>query len=266
MERQLTFWKNRLAGSPTLLELPADRARPPTQTRNVARADFRLTTELTDALAALGRCAGASLFSTLLAAFEVLLARFSGQDRFLVCATGPLTIPGQTRHENGRLNGASSNVRLLRGDISGNPRFRDLLRRVHDDALEAFAHPDLPYMQLVEELQPQRDLSYNPLSQVFFNLHEQPVTPFEHPEPGAPSAAPVLPPGLQSSPYDLGLHLAATSNGLAGDWLYSTDLFDAAPIRRPLVKPNIAIPSVCERLNESGAATEFDKDGFPSAE
>src|SRR5262249_5012633 len=158
-------------GVPTLLELPSDRPRPAVQSFRGARRDFSLPGDLTAQLKAFSGQEGATLFMTLMAAFQVLLGRYSGQEQFLV-STG---VANRGRRETQPLTGRLINIPLFRADLAGNPSFIELLRRVRAVALGAYAHQDLPFEHLVEELQPERDLSYNPLAQVMFVLLQEPM-------------------------------------------------------------------------------------------
>ncbi|MCP4659866.1 MAG: AMP-binding protein, partial [bacterium] len=166
LEAQLGYWRERLAGDPPLLELPADRSRPMVQTYRGERLTRTLPPELSEALRELSRRRGATLFMTLLAAFNVLLYRHSGQDDLAVGTP----IAGRTRAEVEGLIGCFLNTLVLRTDLAGNPSFDELLGRVREVTLGAYAHQDVPFEKLLEELQPDRDLSRTPLFQVFFNM------------------------------------------------------------------------------------------------
>src|SRR5262249_10948646 len=155
----LAYWKRQLDGVPGLLEIPADRPRPPVQSYRGSHHTFLLPRELLVQLKELSRKEGSSLFMTLLAAFEVLLSRYSGQERFTV-STG---VANRDRPETEGLIGCLINILLLKADLSGNPSFKALLARVRETALAGYAHQDVPYERLVEEMAPERDLSYNPL-------------------------------------------------------------------------------------------------------
>ena len=162
------YWQEQLAGAPALLELPTDRPRPPVQTyRGAHGAGGRSPPELLERLQALGRSEGATLFMMLLAAFQVLLSRYSGQRGR---RRGHARSPAGRATEVEGLIGFFVNTLVLRTDLSGDPSFRELLRRVREATLGAYAHQDVPFEQLVEELQPERDLSHSPLFQVMFAL------------------------------------------------------------------------------------------------
>jgi surfactin family lipopeptide synthetase A len=226
LEQQLAYWKERLRGAPTLLELPSDRPRPPVQSFRGEHLTFALPRDLTERLEELSRREGATLFMTLMAAFKILLVRYSGQEQ-LVVSTG---VANRDRLETEPLIGCLINILLLRTDLAGNPPFREVLARVREAALGAYAHPDLPFEHLVEALQPERDLSHNPLTQVMFVLLNEPLDSIRLP-------------GLRATPvdvatsatqYDVVVHAWKTPDGLAGFLDYSTDLFDRCTVERML--------------------------------
>jgi amino acid adenylation domain-containing protein/non-ribosomal peptide synthase protein (TIGR01720 family) len=225
LDRQLAYWKKRLAGVPALA-LPTDWPRPATQNFRGAGHSFLIPKEISDGVQALCRGEGVTPFMLLLAAFQVLLARYSGQDDIAVGT--PLA--NRSRAELEGLIGFFVNTLVLRTDLSGNPPFRTLLQRVRETALGAYAHPDVPFEKVVAELQPLRDPSRNPLFQVMFALQNMPVARLELP-------------GLTvsrveteevSSTFDLSLSLRETPQGLAGCCEYDTDLFDKPTIVRML--------------------------------
>ena len=164
LERQLGYWKEKLADLSTL-ELPTDRPRPPVPSNQGAHLTFDLPEPLTQALRELSRREGTTLFMTLLAAFQVLLHRYSGQEDIAVGTP----IAGRGRTELEGLIGFFVNTLVLRSDLSGNPAFTELLARVRETALGAYTHQDLPFEKLVEELAPSRDISRNPLFDVMIN-------------------------------------------------------------------------------------------------
>jgi amino acid adenylation domain-containing protein len=224
LDKQVSYWKEKLAGAPSLLELPADRPRPPVQSFHGARQPVVIPQELTESLRELGESQNATLFMTLLAAFEVLLFRHTGQDDLVV----GVPITGRNNPELANLIGFFINSLPVRTDLSGNPTFRELLGRVREAALGAYEHQDLPFEKLVEVSQPERDTSYSPLFQVMCHLDN--------------TDAPALAlPGLRLTPldadtgtskFDLTLDLAESSTELKG-WLeYSTELFDDVTIQR----------------------------------
>jgi amino acid adenylation domain-containing protein len=224
LERQLGWWRGSLADAPRVLELPADRPRPPVQSGRGALHAFALSRDLSDGLHALARREGATLFMTLLAGFQLLLAKYSGQDDLLVGTP----VAGRTRPELEGLIGFFVNTLALRGRPDGDTSFRAFLARTRDETLGAFAHQDLPFERLVEELAPERDLARNPLFQVVFSLQSA--------ERGTPEL-----PGLRmrvreeethTAKFDLTLSLADGEDGVSGSLEYATDLFDAATAGR----------------------------------
>jgi hypothetical protein len=164
LERQLAYWKEKLADLSTL-ELPTDRPRPPVPSYQGAHLTFDLPAPLTRALKELGRREGTTLFMTLLAAFQVLLHRYSGQDDIAVATP----IAGRRRTELEGLIGFFVNTLVLRSNLAGNPAFTELLAQVRETALGDYTHQDLPFEKLVEELSPRRDISRNPLFDVMIN-------------------------------------------------------------------------------------------------
>ena len=225
LETQLTYWKQQLLGAPPL-ELFADHPRPAVQTFHGAHQTILLPRNVGDRLKALSRNEGVTLFMTLLAAFQALLHQYTGQDDLVV---GTPTA-NRNRVEIEGLIGFFVNTLVLRTDLSGNPGFRELLRRVREVCLGAYAHQDLPFERLVEEMHLARDLSRNPLFQVMFVLQNAALQAVELP-------------GLSLSPvdvdtgtshFDLTLHVVDTDRGLVGTLAYNTDLFEAPTIARML--------------------------------
>ena len=170
LDAQLAHWKTKLSGQLPLLELFTDRARPPAQTFRGARQHLSLPANVSASLKSLSQREGATLFMTLLAAFQALLHRYTGGEDIIV----GVPIAGRNRLEVENLIGIFINTLALRTDLSGNPSFRQLLGRVRTTALEAYAHQELPFERLVEELQPVRDLSRTPVFQVLFQLRNLP--------------------------------------------------------------------------------------------
>ncbi|GHO57928.1 MupA/Atu3671 family FMN-dependent luciferase-like monooxygenase [Ktedonobacter robiniae] len=168
LSKQLRYWKQQLAGPLPVLELPTDRSRPPIQTSHGAHLPINIPEKLMHDLQALSQREGVTLFMTLLASFQLLLARYSGQEDIL---TGS-PIAGRTRAETEALIGFFVNALVLRTNFSGNPTFQEVLHRVREVCLSAYAHQDVPFEQVVEAVYPVRDLSRSPLFQVMFGLHE----------------------------------------------------------------------------------------------
>ena len=169
LQRQLEYWSKQLEGI-TVLELPTDRARPATISYRGASEGFVVPAELTRKLNELSRREGLTLFMTLLAGFQILLSRYSGQDDIVVGTP----IAGRSRVEIEGLIGFFVNTLVMRTKLTGEPTVRQALSRVREMALEAHAHQDLPFERLVEELQPDRSLSHTPVFQVMFTLQNAP--------------------------------------------------------------------------------------------
>jgi amino acid adenylation domain-containing protein len=224
LETQLAYWRGQLANAPAISALPADRPRPAMLTHHGASLAFRITPEVHRALVYLGRRQRVTLFMTLLAAFQVLVGRYSACTDVMVGSP----IAGRTRTELETLIGFFVNILVLRTDLSGDPTFAELLARVRQVTLDAYTHQDLPFEQLVEALHPTRELSRNPLVQVGFQLFNAPrqepsltglmVTPF--------------PRQAMTTRFDLELNLVETDGELTGQVVYSTDLFDQTTIIR----------------------------------
>ncbi|MCC5666990.1 amino acid adenylation domain-containing protein [Nostoc sp. CHAB 5784] len=223
LESQLAYWKQQLEGAPALLELPTDRVRPATQTYRGAHHKFVLSKELTLAVVSLSQRSGVTLFITLLAAFQTLLYRYTGQTD--ICVGTPHA--NRDRPEIESLIGFFVNTLVLRTSLSGNPSFEDVLSRVRDVTLLAHAHQDLPFEKLVEELKLERDLSYTPLAQVMLVLN----VPMPQIQMAGLTVSP-LPIETATAKFDLTLSFENTASGLIGDWEYNTDLFDASTIAR----------------------------------
>lgn len=222
LRAQLAYWKDKLAGMPTALELPTDRRRPPVQGTNGAHHAFTVPAVCAGALRELGRREGATLFMTLLAAFETLLFRYTYQTDLVVGTP----VAGRDRTEIEGLIGFFVNTLVLRTDLSGNPSFRELLARVRDTAIEAFIHQDLPFEKLVDELRPARDMSRHPLFQVLFALQSEwgnrPEFPGLTVEP--------LTVETGTAKFDLMLVMSDSPDRMEGWFEYSTDLFAAETI------------------------------------
>jgi amino acid adenylation domain-containing protein len=166
LESQLAYWKRQLGSGLTTLNLPTDYERPVVQTYRGARLAKILSEELTKGLKELSRRAGVTLFMTFLATLDILLSRHTGQEDIIVGST----IAGRNRPETDGLIGFFINALALRTDLSGNPTFAELLKKVREVCLDAYTHQDLPFERVVEAINPQRDLSRNPLFQVMFNM------------------------------------------------------------------------------------------------
>jgi amino acid adenylation domain-containing protein len=222
LEAQLDYWRRALTGL-AVLELPTDRPRPAIQRFQGADEPLAFDREVSQRLLDLGRRQGATPYMTLLAGFQALLYRYSGQDDVIVGAT----VAGRDRNELEPLIGFFVNTLAMRTDLSRRPTFRELLDRVREVALGALSHQDVPFERLVEDLQPVRDLSRSPLFQVVFQL-QQPLSPLTLP---GLTLSPVEGSG-QGAKFDLVLTMREVGGGLAGAWTFSTNLFDRATLTR----------------------------------
>jgi amino acid adenylation domain-containing protein len=224
LDKAVSYWKENLAGAPSLLELPTDRPRPPSQGFSGARQQVVIPRELTESLRELAEQQNATLFMVLLAAFQVLLFRHAGQEDIVV----GVPIAGRNKPELENVIGLFINMLAMRTDLSGNPTFRELLGRVREAALGAYEHQDLPFEKLVEVIQPERDTSYSPVFQVMFHLSNLGLPSFNLP---GLTLTP-LDADTGTSKFDLTLDLTESPAGLKG-WIdYSTDLFDRVTIER----------------------------------
>ncbi|MCP4768925.1 MAG: AMP-binding protein, partial [Gammaproteobacteria bacterium] len=220
---QLAYWQQQLADLPTLV-LPTDRPRPPVQTFNGAMIHRGLSGQLSEQLSSFSQQSGVSLYMTLLAAFSVLLNRYSGQQDIVVGSP----IANRNRAEVENLIGFFVNSLVMRTDVSGNPDFRELVQRVNRTSLGAFDHQDLPFEKLVDELQPERDRSQNPLFQVMFALQNMPMDPLAL--EGLKLQA--IPPEIHTTRFDLEVHIFEGPEFLSFAFIYNTGLFDTATIER----------------------------------
>ncbi|MEW2115621.1 amino acid adenylation domain-containing protein [Streptomyces sp. NPDC005474] len=222
-DRGIAHWRERLAALPAL-ELPTDRPRPRTRTGEGGALTFELPPELAERLGALARERGATLFMVLLAGFQSLLARWTGQHDLAVGSP----VAGRDRTELEPLIGFFVNTLVLRTDLSGDPSFGEAVRRVRATALAAFEHQDVPFDRLVEELRPERDLSRNPLFDVLFQLHPDQLDTL--PLDGVRTTS--LDTANGTAKFDLSLALTEHPGGLTGTLSYASDLFDHATMER----------------------------------
>jgi amino acid adenylation domain-containing protein len=224
--KQLDYWRAQLLGAPPALSLPTDLPRPAFQTFNGATASVRLSSELAATARGLGREEGVTLFMVALATFALMLERYTGQDDVVVGTN----IANRNRREVEGLIGFFVNNLVLRADLSGDPTFRELLARVRTVCLGAYAHQDLPFERLVEELQPVRDPSRSPLFQAMLVLQNTPKAMIEL--PGLELTT--LPLDGLIAKFDLTLFVAEDEDGLELLFEYNTDLFEGATIDRML--------------------------------
>jgi glutamate-1-semialdehyde-2,1-aminomutase len=238
LQQQINYWQQQLAGAPALLELPTDRPRPPVQTFNGADYESTISAHVAESLDRLTQQEGVTLFMTLLAAFDTLLYRYTGQADIVVGS--PIANRNHAEIEN--LIGFFANTLILRNDLSDNPTFRELLQRVREVALGAYAHQDLPFEMLVETLQPERNLSYSPLFQVMFILQNTPGSDLQMP---GVTLSPIAAAGSIST-FDITLSLTNTPEGLIAEWEYNTDLFNASTIERMAQHLEILLTAIAE--------------------
>ena len=265
LEAQLSYWKQQLGADP--LELPTDRARPRVQSYRGMHHPVHLSESLTGALRMLAQREGVTLFNVLLAGFKILLYRYSGQEDIVVGSS----FANRNRRELEGLIGFFVNTMPLRTNLSGDPGFRDLLRRVREVTLGAYAHQELPFAKLVQESQPDREPGRHPLFQVVFDL----LTPDHNPAVfGYGLSSPVTEglelPGLTMAPldveggiarFDLAIFIWDLPTGLKGAFEYRTDLFEPETIARMtqyfetllhhiVAEPDVGLETLVERIND----------------
>jgi amino acid adenylation domain-containing protein len=225
LEANLSYWRGQLGGELPSLELPIDRPRPPVQTYKGAVCGVALPDELSEGLRVLSQRHGCTLYMTLLAAFQTLLYRHSGQEDIIVGSP----IAGRNRAELEPLIGFFINTLVLRTDLSGEPTFVELMKRVRETTLAAYTHQDVPFEKLVEELHPERDMSRSPLFQVDFTFqHFAPVNVKDFADV---RMTPLNSEG-RTAKFDLTLSLAESGKRVFGTLEYNTDLFDASTVER----------------------------------
>ncbi|HEY0603233.1 MAG TPA: condensation domain-containing protein, partial [Herpetosiphonaceae bacterium] len=239
MDHLLGYWKPQLADAPTVLALPIDRPRPPVQSFRGADYLLNISQELLERLTTLSRQAGVTLFMTLLAAYNVLLAYHSNQDDILVGSP----IANRNRSQIEGLIGMLANMLVLRTRLSNDLPFQKLLAQVRDTALDAYAHQDLPFEKLVEEIQPERSLSYSPLFQVAFALQNVSAAEIAIDD----LRLSVLDAERNTATFDINLRMWESAEGLHGAWGYSTDLFDETTIARLARDFHLLLQTVAEQ-------------------
>ena len=227
-DEQLEYWRRHLAGAPAALDLPTDHPRSPVPSLRGARVERPLAASLGDGLRALGRGEHASLYMVLLAGFQILLHRYSGQPRVVVGVPSS----GRTRTELEGLIGLFVNTLVMQADLTADPTILELVRQVRRSALGADAHQDLPFEQLVEELRPDRDTSRTPLFQAAFAFQQPQMAGFDLGDSGLR----VRPVGIESdvAKFELTFYLTDSPRGLTAAAEYATDLFEPATVARML--------------------------------
>ncbi|HEX7239101.1 MAG TPA: amino acid adenylation domain-containing protein, partial [Longimicrobiaceae bacterium] len=224
LEAQVGYWRERLDGAPPLLEIPTDRPRVPGQAARGGTHPFALSAEATRGLRALSRREGATLFMTVLSAWQALLGRYAGQEDVVVGSP----IAGRTRTEVEGLVGFFVNMLAMRADLGGDPTWAELVGRTRGAALGAYAHQDVPFERLVDELAPERSLTHAPLFQVTFVLDRAEEGP---PRLGELGVEP-FGTGEAVAKYDLDLSLADDGETLSGGLTYAAALFDPVTVAR----------------------------------
>jgi amino acid adenylation domain-containing protein/non-ribosomal peptide synthase protein (TIGR01720 family) len=244
-QAQLAYWQQQLSGSPPLLELPYDRPRPAEQTYNGAQVRLELPITLCESLRVLSRQEGITLFMTTLAAFLVIVRRYTGQDDLCLGTA----VANRRMRETEQLIGMIVNNLVLRTDLSGNPTFRELLGRVRKVSLEAFANEDLPFDKVVEVIKPIRNLSYNPLFQVMFSFHDSPRPDLTLPGLNITTNVAL---SNKSTKFDLDVVLIPHSQlngkdkGITLIWEYNADLFDAATIQQMVDQYQVLLKGIVD--------------------
>jgi amino acid adenylation domain-containing protein len=224
LEKHLAYWRKHLKGAPPVIELPLDRPRPQARTFAGACEVSRIPSAELAGVKELARQEGATLFMVLLAVFQTMLARYSGEDQIVIGTD----LANRTMPETERMIGFFINLLAVRSDLSGNPTFREFLGRVREVLLESYAHQEVPFPKVVQEVQPERSATHNPIVQVLFVMQNIPrgrrelaglqVDLFEVP--------------ITSSKFDMAVFLGETEQGLSIYWVYSTELFDQSTIQR----------------------------------
>jgi amino acid adenylation domain-containing protein len=236
LQQELSYWKERLKGAPEVTQLPTDYARPAVQNFQGASEPLVIPKSLTEALKTLSRSQGVTLFMTLLAAFKALLYRHTGQEDLVLGSP----IAGRIRGDIENLIGLFINTLVLRTDLSGNPSFRELLGRVREAALEAYAHQEVPFEKLIEDLHIERSLSFTPLFQVMFVLQNTPESELKL--LGSTVSSVTI--KRETSLFDLFLSLAEGEQGLQGTLSYKTDLFDGTTITHMIGRFNVVLQGI----------------------
>ncbi len=252
---QLNYWKQQLQGELPILQLPTDRPRPYLATFTGAKQYFGFSASLTNALKQLSQREDATLFMSLLAAFNVLLYRYTNQEDILIGSP----IANRNRAELEGMLGLFVNTLVLRNNLSGNPSFHELLHRVREVTLDAYAHQDLPFEMLVEELHPERDLSRNPLYEIMFVLQNTPTNVQEV----SSLTLRTLDFDSGTAQLDIFLSMSESQEGLAGCLEYNTDIFDSATITQfinnfqTLLENIVANPE--QRLSELSVLAAYEQ-------
>ncbi|SHL87069.1 non-ribosomal peptide synthetase [Mucilaginibacter sp. OK098] len=240
---QLAYWKNKLSGAPFILDLPTDKPRPSVRTENGDTYRFSLSPQLSDKLKSLSKKSGATLFMTLLSAYSILLSRYSRQRKILIGSS----IANRNRLETEALIGFFINVVVYRVDLENTDTFLSLIDQVRQLAFEAYAHQDVPFDQLIDEIQPERDLSHSPVFQVAFDMQNMPMPALEI------SGLKISPMEVKRSiaKYDLSLSMEETADGLVGGMEYNTDLFHHSTIAQMVRHFQVLLEGIVENPKQN---------------
>lgn len=242
IERQLNYWRGQLANIPAALDLPVDYPRPAVRSSAGGRVSMKLSAEVSEALNQISRQNNTTVFITLLAVFQTLLFRYSGQDDVVVGTP----VAGRTMVETEDLIGAFVNTLVLRVDLSGNPSFREVLARVRETVLAAFRHQDVPFEKVVEELNPERKANRSPLFQVMFSFQNMPAPEFEANgtkfSPRTPDSA--------IAKFDLSFDVTQSANGLSIALEYACDLYEQTTIESMLAHFQNLLAGIVENPNQ----------------
>jgi len=254
---ELSYWRQQLDGAPRVLELPVSRPRPAVQTLAGRTESFELQAEVSRRIRQLCRQEGVTLFMVLLSAFKVLLYRYTRQHELIVGTT----IAGRNRKELEGVIGCFVNTLALRSKLTDSMTFRELLRQVRETTLDAYAHQDLPFEKVVEEIQPERNLSHAPLVQVMFGLALSPERQECAPDVGLTWSK--LDIESVTAKFDLTLEMFDSGESLGGSFEYSTDLFEQATIRRIAAHFQTLLGSIAsnpsERISQLPLLTEAER-------
>ncbi len=224
LEKQLRYWQKQLEAVPAVMDLPTDRPHPPVRTYAGANHTFHLPVQLSQAVQMMAQESGVTPFMVLLAALQLLLQRYTGQDDIVVGSP----VAGRNRSEIEGLIGFFVNTLVFRTNLAGSPTVTDLLRQVRETTLAAYEHQDLPFERLVEALQPERSLSHTPLFQVLFNYHNAPRTTLALPNLRVTR----LPIESDTAKFDLSLAVVDTAEGIRATFNYNVDLFNGETVQR----------------------------------
>nr|MDZ8284339.1 amino acid adenylation domain-containing protein [Nostoc sp. ChiSLP01] len=263
LQKQLNYWQKQLAGAPPLLELPTDYPRPAIQTFRGARQSLQLSKTLTEEIKTLSRQEGVTLFVTLFATFTCLLYYYTGQEDIVVGTA----VANRNRAEIEKLIGFFVNQLVLRTDLTGNPTFKELLERVREVALEAYARQDLPFETLVRAMKLERNPSRTPLFQIKFVLQNTPMSDLELSELNIN----LIEVNNETTKFDLLLIMEETKQGLSGSLQYNTDLYESTTITRFLeefktllshivAEPNLRLNAIKEILSEADRQRQLVKE------